>query len=73
MIMTQHGRASGSRSLVRGQQGRGIDLKTAGAIGRHIRRRLRNQDHSSFAQQKPAHLLMGISISVIEDLIECSP
>ncbi len=73
MIMTQHGRASGARSLVRGQQGRGIEFETACAIRRHVRRRLRDRDHPGLPEEQSAYLLHGISISVIEDLIEYSP
>ena len=73
MIMTQHGGTSSARGPVRGQQGRGIKLETACAIGRHVCRRLRDHDHPGLPEEQSAYLLHGISISVIEDLIDYSP
>lgn len=61
------------RRLVRGQQHLGIKLKDMRGISRHIVRRKRAIDGIVGSQQKAADFLIGISIRVIEDLIERGP
>lgn len=71
--MPQHCSAPCPRRLVRGQQHFRIKLERSRGVHCHIVRRESSFNGGSAPKEQTANFLIGISIRVIEDLIEHGP